>query len=221
MPESRPSINHYLSVPEPALGDRQPSMDHATSLVPRLERVRADYCRETDGNQRKELEQREKRLVDEIKLLLEAEKSKSFNPSVVHSRADDSIVSREKKRLFVCCDGTWKNAAGTVAPLTNVGILARCVEQIGHDGFNIQDHGTADLDNPDQRLSTVHQVVYYSSGVGTQSSLSMDSGIAGATGHGIRLIFFEPNVKANGYRRGHRKHLERLLLHLQQLQFRL
>lgn len=81
-------------------------MDHATRLVPRLERARADYFRATNEYQRRELEQREERLVDEIKLLLEAERSDFFNPSVVHSHAGDSIVSREKKRLFVCCDGT-------------------------------------------------------------------------------------------------------------------
>lgn len=33
----------------------------------------------------------------------------------------------ERKRIFVCCDGTWKNVSGTTAALMNVAKLSRAV----------------------------------------------------------------------------------------------
>ncbi|KAI8945513.1 hypothetical protein F4801DRAFT_584363 [Xylaria longipes] len=36
-----------------------------------------------------------------------------------------------KRRLFVCCDGTWVNASGTTAPLTNVARFARAIDRFG------------------------------------------------------------------------------------------
>lgn len=77
-----------------------------------------------------------------------------------------------KKRLFVCCDGTWLNASGTVAPLSNVAKLARSVNCGGNDRTSFE------------TIGGVPQLVYYSSGVGTRSSLGMDSSVAAATGKG-------------------------------------
>ncbi|KAH9904671.1 hypothetical protein F4778DRAFT_38324 [Xylariomycetidae sp. FL2044] len=102
----------------------------------------------------------------------------------------------EAKRLFVCCDGTWKNASGTLAPMTNVAKLARCVDRIGRDRFRLP-RVRDELDNPilddgghetvtaDRRAGIVRQITFYSSGVGSQSSLPVDSGWAGATGKGV------------------------------------
>lgn len=88
-------------------------------------------------------------------------------------------VSEEhgKKRLFVCCDGTWLNASGTVAPLSNVAKLARSVNREGDDPFSFE------------TIGGVPQLVYYSSGVGTRSTLGMDSSFAAATGKGALLSY--------------------------------
>lgn len=87
-------------------------------------------------------------------------------------------VSEEhgKKRLFVCCDGTWLNASGTVAPLSNVAKLARSVNREGDDPFSFE------------TIGGVPQLVYYSSGVGTRSTLGMDSNVAAATGKGADFL---------------------------------
>ncbi|POS77050.1 hypothetical protein DHEL01_v204567 [Diaporthe helianthi] len=86
-------------------------------------------------------------------------------------------VSEEygKKRLFVCCDGTWLNASGTVAPLSNVAKLARSVNRDGDDPLSFE------------TIGGIPQLVYYSSGVGTRSSLGMDSRVAAVTGKGTIL----------------------------------
>jgi hypothetical protein len=95
----------------------------------------------------------------------------------------------EKKRLFVCCDGTWQNASGSVAPLTNVAKLARAVYRLGEDDFQVPE-GDHNINNnwgsgaAHDRYGVVRQIVYYSSGVGSKSSLWSDSSFAGATGKG-------------------------------------
>lgn len=92
----------------------------------------------------------------------------------------------ERKRLFVCCDGTWNNASGTAAPMTNVAKLARAVSRLGRDACGIPnrrvDEGTRATE--DQRYGVVRQVVYYSAGIGTQSTLAVDSLFSGAFGKG-------------------------------------
>lgn len=59
-----------------------------------------------------------------------------------------------KKRLFVCCDGTWQNAVGANKPLTNVARFARVISRTGLDG--------------------VVQIVYYVSGVGSGTDNTID-----------------------------------------------
>ncbi|OCL14467.1 hypothetical protein AOQ84DRAFT_258435, partial [Glonium stellatum] len=91
------------------------------------------------------------------------------------------------KRLFVCCDGTWQNASGTVAPLTNVARLARCVDRYGYDKLklpNVDSVKRGDID-PEEYAGVVPQLVYYSSGIGTQSALPFDKGLSGAIGKGV------------------------------------
>ena len=77
-----------------------------------------------------------------------------------------------KRRLFVCCDGTWVNASGTTAPLTNVARFARAI-----DRFSLN------LDHPS---SPVTQVIYYSAGIGSEPVLKtrVDSIYSGITGAG-------------------------------------
>lgn len=92
---------------------------------------------------------------------------------------DNEEHTRTKKRLFVCCDGTWQNAASGMRYSTNVARFARCVDRLepdGHertlkDGREIPDHVT--------------QVVWYSGGVGTYGSLVTESMWSGFTGAGM------------------------------------
>lgn len=106
------------------------------------------------------------------------------------------VENYERKRLFVCCDGTWQNASGTIAPLTNVAKLARCVDRVGREVLSLPhlypSETTTDSclnETTDRevtgRFGIVRQVVYYSSGVGTQSSISMDRKFAAITGTGV------------------------------------
>ncbi|KAF3197803.1 hypothetical protein TWF679_002638 [Orbilia oligospora] len=79
-----------------------------------------------------------------------------------------------KKRLFVLCDGTWKNAAGTSEPLTNVARLARAVDRYSR--------------NTDRPEFPIPQISYYSVGVGSESNLPkipLDSFYSGLTGSGL------------------------------------
>ncbi|KAI0965510.1 hypothetical protein F4678DRAFT_452801 [Xylaria arbuscula] len=78
-----------------------------------------------------------------------------------------------KRRLFVCCDGTWVNASGTTAPLTNVARFARAIDRFGL--------------NFDYPASPVTQVIYYSAGIGSEPVLKtrVDSIYSGITGAGL------------------------------------
>ncbi|KAI0434502.1 hypothetical protein F5Y09DRAFT_253628 [Xylaria sp. FL1042] len=78
-----------------------------------------------------------------------------------------------KRRLFVCSDGTWVNASGTTAPLTNVARFARAIDRFG-----------LNLDYP---ARPVTQVIYYSAGIGSEPVLKtrVDSVYSGITGAGL------------------------------------
>lgn len=97
---------------------------------------------------------------------------------------DNEEHTRTKKRLFVCCDGTWQNAASGMRYSTNVARFARCVDRLepeGHertlkDGTRIKDHVT--------------QVAWYSGGVGTYGSLVTESMWSGFTGAGTSNFCF-------------------------------
>ncbi|KAI0166759.1 hypothetical protein GGR52DRAFT_555423 [Hypoxylon sp. FL1284] len=80
---------------------------------------------------------------------------------------DKELVTSDshiRKRLFVFCDGTWKDGVNNQRPLTNVATLARCLEGVSDDGYL--------------------QMVYYDNGVGNATS-SPAKLIDGATGRGI------------------------------------
>lgn len=72
-----------------------------------------------------------------------------------------------KKRIFVCCDGTWNDSISTSNPMTNVAKISRCIAGVADDG--------------------AIQIVYYATGVGTRSR-GLGSGIDGATGRGQSLL---------------------------------
>lgn len=92
--------------------------------------------------------------------------------------------TRTKKRLFVCCDGTWQNAASSMRYSTNVARFARCVDRLEPDGFDrTLEDGTKIKDH-------VMQVVWYSGGVGTYASLLTESTWSGLTGAGMSKTFF-------------------------------
>ncbi|KAF2466113.1 uncharacterized protein BDR25DRAFT_377820 [Lindgomyces ingoldianus] len=74
------------------------------------------------------------------------------------------VPQQSKKRLVVCCDGTWNDSVSTDNPLTNVSRLSRCVEEIAEDG--------------------ILQVVYYHTGVGSGTS-KLSNSVDGATGRGL------------------------------------
>ncbi|PVH92738.1 hypothetical protein DM02DRAFT_266774 [Periconia macrospinosa] len=82
--------------------------------------------------------------------------------------------------------------------MTNVAKLARCVDRMGRDDLKLptisdsrRDSESSPEDETDHvvklkgRYGVVRQLVYYSSGVGAQSSLSIDSQFAGLTGKGV------------------------------------
>ncbi|KAL9046519.1 MAG: hypothetical protein Q9214_000660, partial [Letrouitia sp. 1 TL-2023] len=69
-----------------------------------------------------------------------------------------------KKRLVICCDGTWNNSLAKDDDLTNVSRLSRSIVDIGEDG--------------------TLQIVYYHFGIGN-GTLKIGNVIDGATGRGI------------------------------------
>jgi uncharacterized protein (DUF2235 family) len=71
------------------------------------------------------------------------------------------------KRLIICCDGTWDDADAGGA-VSNVVRIARAIEAV-------------DTRTPDE---SVHQIVYYHSGVGTGADLATHLG-GGAIGLGL------------------------------------
>ncbi|KAK6850056.1 hypothetical protein PG995_013889 [Apiospora arundinis] len=95
----------------------------------------------------------------------------------------------EKKRLFICCDGTRNNASGTVDPLTNVAKFARAIYRTGEDKYKVPTREAVEeyygKTNEEKRFGNVRQMVYYSSGVGTRSALGTDSLYASAVGKGL------------------------------------
>ncbi|KAK2012519.1 hypothetical protein LZ32DRAFT_497852, partial [Colletotrichum eremochloae] len=108
------------------------------------------------------------------------------------------VNNGQKTRLFICCDGTWQNASGTMSPLTNVAKLARAVHRLGEDDYQEIDQGIDqkvqaaaendkldDLELKIERIGLVRQLVYYCSGIGGQTALNIERGYSGLTGKGL------------------------------------
>lgn len=86
--------------------------------------------------------------------------------------------TRQKKRIIVCCDGTWMNSdkgfeKGRPQPPSNVTRLARSFKRGCSDGMV--------------------QIVNYQSGVGTGSTMA-DSFSGGAFGNGVAEVSHVPRA---------------------------
>lgn len=125
---------------------------------------------------KKQLEEEENLLSQTQEMLSESEDERREQILRVFRNVDESYG---KKRLFVCCDGTWNSASGTIEPLTNVARLARSVARFGSIESENEGYDYA------RYTPTIPQMTYYSPGVGSQSALAIDSGFSGATGKGI------------------------------------
>ncbi|KAL2432670.1 hypothetical protein ABEF95_014355 [Exophiala dermatitidis] len=80
-----------------------------------------------------------------------------------------------RKRIVVCCDGTWKDSDGDYQTPSNVTRIARAIAPVGVD---------TSTGGPDQP-TPIPQVVFYQNGVGTGSNSLYDKYIGGATGEGL------------------------------------
>ena len=79
-------------------------------------------------------------------------------------------AKQNKKRLIVCCDGTWNDSISTDSPLTNVSRISRLITDIG-------DHG-------------IPQVVYYHTGVGSGTSAAGNV-VDGMSGRGESVRYHQ------------------------------
>lgn len=77
-----------------------------------------------------------------------------------------------KKRIIVCCDGTWMDSDGDTQVPSNVTRMARSLKPIG-------------VDNTVTPPKPIVQVIFYQNGVGTGSHSPYTKYIGGATGEGM------------------------------------
>ncbi|KAK8113440.1 hypothetical protein PG984_013966 [Apiospora sp. TS-2023a] len=129
-------------------------------------------------------------IIGDLASLLDVKDLRPDNGMGMYESAGEFMQSLDancdKKRLFICCDGTGNNASGTVDPLTNVAKLARAVYRTGDDDYSVPETTMGPDRNlrikPGQYSGSVRQIVYYSSGVGTRSALLSDSLYSSAFG---------------------------------------
>jgi uncharacterized protein (DUF2235 family) len=77
-----------------------------------------------------------------------------------------------RKRIVVCCDGTWLDSDGDYQTPSNVTRIARAIPSTGIDK-SVHPH------------QPITQVVFYQNGIGTGSPSLYDKVIGGATGEGL------------------------------------
>ncbi|KIW19113.1 hypothetical protein PV08_03405 [Exophiala spinifera] len=77
-----------------------------------------------------------------------------------------------KKRIIICCDGTWMDSDGDYQTPSNVTRIARAIPPVGFDKTT----------DPPQ---AIHQIVFYQNGVGTGDNSLYNRYIGGATGEGL------------------------------------
>ena len=108
--------------------------------------------------------------------------------NTVNTKSDKND-DENKKRLFVCCDGTRQNAADSTQYSTNVARFARCVDRLEPRGYETEKG----------EKEHIVQVVWYSSGVGTETTeeadrlfdpKKIDSAWSALTGAGMLNILF-------------------------------
>jgi uncharacterized protein (DUF2235 family) len=74
-----------------------------------------------------------------------------------------------RKRIIVCCDGTWMDSDGDVQVPSNVTRIARAIKPWGTDSDG----------------NRIPQLIFYQNGVGTGSSSPYVKYVGGATGDGL------------------------------------
>ncbi|KIX07996.1 uncharacterized protein Z518_02650 [Rhinocladiella mackenziei CBS 650.93] len=77
-----------------------------------------------------------------------------------------------KKRIVVCCDGTWMDSDGDYQTPSNVTRIARAIPPLGTDQ-SVTPH------------RPIPQIVFYQNGIGTGSNSLYDKYVGGATGEGL------------------------------------
>ncbi|KAK6386883.1 hypothetical protein LTS17_000147 [Exophiala oligosperma] len=77
-----------------------------------------------------------------------------------------------RKRIVICCDGTWMDSDGDYQTPSNVTRIARAIPPVGFDKT---------VDPP----QAIHQVVFYQNGVGTGDNSLYNRYVGGATGEGL------------------------------------
>ncbi|EXJ83380.1 hypothetical protein A1O1_07002 [Capronia coronata CBS 617.96] len=77
-----------------------------------------------------------------------------------------------KKRIVVCCDGTWQDSDGDYQTPSNVTRLARAIPPVGVEKTMTGDH-------------PISQIIFYQNGVGTGSNSLYDKFVGGTTGEGL------------------------------------
>lgn len=82
------------------------------------------------------------------------------------------MTSPPKKRIVVCCDGTWMDSDGSYQTPSNVTRIARAIPPTGLDKTN----------HPPQPIA---QLIFYQNGIGTGSKSLYDKFVGGATGEGL------------------------------------
>jgi uncharacterized protein (DUF2235 family) len=89
-------------------------------------------------------------------------------PYVIQQRRDAKLPPI-RKRIIICCDGTWQSAvSGKKNVPSNVTRLCRAVNSVGTD----------------EKGNQWQQIVWYDSGIGT-TSLALGKKIEGAIGEGV------------------------------------
>jgi len=95
--------------------------------------------------------------------LSEFEKQREID--IRNAEAAEAALRPPKKRLIVCCDGTWQSSNHGIQSIpSNVAKISRSVAK-----FTREDDGTV-----------IHQIVFYDAGVGTATD-TVDSLAADAT----------------------------------------
>ncbi|KAK6349516.1 hypothetical protein TWF696_005800 [Orbilia brochopaga] len=105
-------------------------------------------------------------------------------------------INEIKKRLIVCCDGTWFAAdKGTVNMPSNVARIGRLISGEGHEiARNAKDEAV--------RVK-IPQIVYYQSGVGAGDLSFVDKRLQGATGSSLdNNVCTAYNFLCNNYHEG-------------------
>ncbi|ETN46020.1 uncharacterized protein HMPREF1541_00203 [Cyphellophora europaea CBS 101466] len=80
-----------------------------------------------------------------------------------------STASAGRKRIIVCCDGTWMDSDGQYQIPSNVTRIARAIKPVGVD----------------QNGDSIPQIIFYQNGVGTGSRSLWVKYVGGATGEGL------------------------------------